>query len=107
MAREPKLAEFVQVLEYYDGPQSVLLRKSSDVWVVAVAIDHESSDNRFLGVNVSRDQWERYLRGYIDFRSLFTMPHGKEYYEFDLITDGHIGSAIKLTPAKREDHLNR
>ena len=83
--KKRETARFVQVLEYFDGPQAVLLEKSADSRIVGVAIDKEGYNNPFFGTNVSYEQWERYRRGYVDFRSLFVFPRWREWYFFDLI----------------------
>lgn len=87
MSKQQKHADFLQVLEYYDGPQAVLLQKSNDVKIVAVAVDDDDDNDKFFGSSISYDQWERYRRGYVDFRSLFMYPRWKEWYLFNLKYD--------------------
>jgi hypothetical protein len=77
-------ARFLQVLEYFDGRQAILLERSADVKLVAVAIDKNGYDNPFFAASISFEQRERYRRGYVDFRSLFALPRWKEWYIFDL-----------------------
>lgn len=78
-------AVLVQVLEYMDGPQAVLLDRSDDRKIVAVAIKKESYRYAFFGAEISFDQWERYRRGFVDLRFLFMFPRWKEWYVFDLV----------------------
>ncbi|HEX3665865.1 MAG TPA: hypothetical protein VHU23_11595 [Rhizomicrobium sp.] len=77
-------AALVQVLEYMDGPQAVLLRRSDDRKIVSVAIDSAEAKCPFFGAEISFDQWERYRRGFVDLRYLFTFPRWKAWYLFDL-----------------------
>jgi len=77
----------MQILEYMDGPQAVLLERSTDNKIVAVAIGKEGHwgyQNPFFGAAISFDQWERYRRGVLDLRFLFMYPRWKEWYIFDL-----------------------
>jgi hypothetical protein len=77
-------AKFMQVLEYMDGPQAVLLERSADSRIVAVAIDKEGTRHPFFGAAISFDQWERYRRGTLDLRYLFMFPRWKEWFTFNL-----------------------
>src|SRR5260370_39194051 len=82
-------AKLRQILEYVDGPQAVLLERSADQKIVAVAIDksgYQGYECPFFGAAISMDQWERYKRGFLDLRFLFMFPRWKEWYIFDLKT---------------------
>jgi hypothetical protein len=88
-------AKIRQILEYMDGPQAVLLERSADQKIVAVAIDkdgYQGYECPFFGAAISLDQWERYRRGFLDLRFLFMFPRWREWYIFDLKTqdDGSI-----------------
>ncbi|WP_407193223.1 hypothetical protein [Bradyrhizobium sp. STM 3566] len=96
------MAKFVQVLEYVDGPQAVLLERSADSKIVGVAIDREGFQSPFFGAEISRDQWERYRRGFVDFRFLFTHPRWKNWFYFDLADADKDGSITLLHAVKDE-----
>lgn len=93
-------AKLGQILEYMDGPQAVLLERSADNKIVAVAIDREGCDNPFFGAAISYDQWERYRRGVLDLRFLFMYPRWKEWYTFDLKSGK--ADSIRLTRVPRD-----
>lgn len=80
-----KRARLSLVLEYYDGPQAVLLQRSDDCRIVAVAADVSGYQMPFFGAEINLSQWERYRRGFVDLRYLFVHPHFKRWYFFDLI----------------------
>jgi|SRR6185437_10549753 len=85
-------AKLVQVLEYVDGPQAVLLEKSDDQKIVAVAINpigEKTKKYPFFGAEISFDQWQRYRRDFVDLRFLFMFPRWRRWFEFDLadVTD--------------------
>jgi hypothetical protein len=109
MPRErQKHAKFLQVLEYMDGPQAVLLERNEDAKIVAVAIDKDGLRYPFFGAEISYDQWERYRRGFVDLRFLFMYPRRKEWYIFDFW--GHDANSIPLTrvtktPQIEEDYI--
>jgi hypothetical protein len=79
-----KSATFVQVLEYMDGPQVVLLERGHDAKIIATAVELEGAVSPFFGSEISRDQWDRYRRGFVDLRYLFMYPKKKNWYIFDL-----------------------
>ena len=93
-------AKLGQILEYMDGPQAVLLERSADNKIVAVAIDREGCDNPFFDAAISYDQWERYRRGVLDLRFLFMYPRWKEWYTFDLKSGK--ADSIRLTRVPRD-----
>jgi hypothetical protein len=98
-------AKFVQVLEYMDGPQAVLLERSADQKIVAVAIQKAGFSYPFFGAQISSDQWERYRRGFVDLRYLFMYPRGKKWYFFDLANqqDG----ILSLEPVKKDEYIEK
>jgi hypothetical protein len=100
----PKTATFVQVLEYMDGPQAVLLEKSLDAKIVGVAIHDDSMQYPFFGAEISRDQWERYKRGFVDFRFLFMFPKYKSWYKFDLMPGPK--DRIALKEVQKDEHAD-
>jgi hypothetical protein len=75
-------AKFVQILEYMDGPQAVLLERSPDSKIVAIYVP--GSDQVFFGSEISYEQWERYRRGLADLKYLFMYPKWKRWYTFSL-----------------------
>jgi len=81
-----------------DGPQAVLLERSADNKIIAVAIDKEGDQNPFFGAAISFDQWERYRRGVLDLRFLFMFPRWKEWYLFDLKSGQEESIELKRTP---------
>jgi hypothetical protein len=93
-------AKFVQVLEYADGPQAILLERSEDVKIIAVAIEKNGFQYPFFGAEISFDQWERYRRGFVDLRFLFTHPRWREWYIFDFF--GENTDAIPLHRAIKD-----
>jgi hypothetical protein len=104
MARAPKklpTARFVQVLEYMDGPQSVLLERSNDCKIVSVAIEKDGYKYPFFGAAISFDQWERYRNGLLDIRFLFMLPRWKEWYIFDL--DALVDGKLVLHKAAKDE----
>lgn len=100
--RKPKqqFASLDRVLEYFEGPQAVLLQRSADSRVVAVAIDHEGFQSPFFGAEISRDQWERYRRGFVDLRYLFVLPKWKTWFLFDLGKMDE-GGRVELIPTAK------
>jgi hypothetical protein len=107
MARkQPELpAKFVQILEYMDGPQAVLLERSADFKIVGVAIDEPIGQHSFFGSAISYDQWERYRRGMLDLRFLFMFPRWKQWFVFKLAfnKDG----TIDLRRVARDEHAEQ
>jgi hypothetical protein len=96
-----KLAKFKQVLEYMDGPQAVLLERSADAKIVALAIDLEGYQNAFFGAEISIEQWDRYRRGFVDLNYLFVYPRYKNWYYFDLAKEQN--GFIELIQAEKND----
>ena len=90
--QQDSAATFVQVLEYMDGPQAVLLDRGADYKIVGVAIEKHGYRYPFFGAEISPDQWERYRRGFVDLRYLFMYPKWKNWYIFTLAreVDGKI-----------------
>jgi hypothetical protein len=82
--QQESTANFIQVLEYMDGPQAVLLERSAESKIVAVAIEKHGYRYPFFGAEVSSEQWERYRSGFLDLRYLFMYPRLKSWYIFDL-----------------------
>ena len=72
-----KTATLAQVLEYMDGPQAVLLNRGNISKIAGVAIEKGGYTHPFFGAEISLDQWERYRRGLMDFRSLFIIRVSK------------------------------
>lgn len=99
-------AKFMQVLEYMDGPQAVLLERSADSRIVAVAIDKEGQRHSFFGAAISFDQWERYRRGTLDLRYLFMFPRWKEWFIFNLEANEEKAVNLQRVPkdAYAEEH---
>ena len=93
-------ATLVQVLEYMDGAQAVLLKRSDDQKIVAVAINNAHQKYPFFGAEISFDQWERYRRGFVDLRFLFMFPKWKRWYTFDLAEINE--KVVTLTPAIKD-----
>ncbi len=81
-SRSEAAGKFVQVLEYMDGPQVVLLERSTDFKIVGVAIDEPTHNREFFGSAISYDQWERYRRGMLDLRFLFMYPRWRQWFRF-------------------------
>jgi hypothetical protein len=98
----PRAATLIQVLEYMDGPQAVLLERTADARVVAVAIDRTGYADAFFGAEISRDQWERYRRGFLDLRFLFMFPKYSAWYFFGLKANKK--GNIALEPAQKDDY---
>jgi hypothetical protein len=96
-----RTAKFVQILEYADGPQAILLERSDDIKIVAVAIEKENFRYPFFGAEISYEQWERYRRGYVDLRFLFMFPRWKEWYIFDFF--GEDTNNIPLSQVAKDD----
>jgi len=97
---QPIPAKFVQVLEYMNGPQAVLAERSTDHKIVAVAIDKPGYRYPFFGAGISFEQWERYRRGFLDFRFLFMYPRWKEWYVFDLKSEET--ETVRLTRVQKD-----
>lgn len=84
-------ANFESVLVYYDEPQVMLLNRSDDRKLIAVAIPHEGlaisglqeTTFPFFAAEISWSQTERYFRGVNDLRYLFMYPKHKKWYLFD------------------------
>ena len=89
-----------QVLEYMDGPQAVLLERSADQKIVAVAVDDLDYKCPFFGAEISYDQWERYRRGLVDLRFLFMFPKWKRWFKFDLCSVQE--KTISLFPSPKD-----
>lgn len=101
-------AVMVATLAYYDEPQVILLKRSDDKIVIAVAIDKEGPQHPFLGAEINNSQWERYKNGSTDLRYLFLFPKWKKWYTFDLadIDDNEIPiSLAEEGDYKNEDFL--
>jgi hypothetical protein len=96
-----KTATLAQVLEYMDGPQAVLLTRGNISKIAGVAIEKKGYTHPFFGAEISIDQWERYRRGLMDFRSLFMIPRFKAWYIFDLSHKEN--DEIILNPAVRDE----
>jgi hypothetical protein len=92
-------AEIVQVLQYMDGPQAVLLSRSEDRKIVAVAVDRPNYKYPFLGTEIDYTQWERYRRGFVDLHYLFTLPKWKRWFLFDL--GAAENSRVTLQPVEK------
>jgi hypothetical protein len=101
-ATKKKTATLAQVLEYMDGPQAVLLNRGNTSKIAGVAIEKEGYTHPFFGAEISLDQWERYRRGLMDFRSLFMIPRHKAWYIFDLSRKEN--GEIILNPATRDEN---
>src|SRR6185312_5339308 len=95
-----RLATFAQVLEYIDGPQAVLLDRTPDYKIVAVAIQRNDYKQPFFGAGISLGQWEKYRRGFVDLRFLFVHPQHKEWYLFDL--QAAKNKLVSLTPVEKD-----
>jgi hypothetical protein len=82
MARSPREppAKFMQILEYIDGPHVILLERSTDFKIVAVAIERAGEQHPFFGAAISFDQWNRYRRGMVDLRFLFMFPRWRQWF---------------------------
>ena len=105
-SRKNTSAKFMQVLEYMDGPQAVLLDRSADSKIVAVAIDKEGERHPFFGAAISFDQWDRYRRGTLDLRYLFMYPRWKEWFVFNWDLNGEGFVELRRVPkdAFAEEH---
>lgn len=90
--------KFVQVLEYMDGPQAVLLERSTDFKIVGVAIDEPDGFRDFFGAAISYEQWERYRRGLLDLRFLFMYPRWKQWFRFTLKPNGNGEITLRRVP---------
>jgi hypothetical protein len=96
-----KIATVLQILEYMDGPQVVLLERTSDAKIIGVAIDQRKEFKYpFFGAEISQDQWERYKRGFVDLRFLFMFPRWKEWYIFDFAQ--YDNKVVSLWPAEKD-----
>jgi hypothetical protein len=73
-SRHEAPTKFIQILEYMDGPQVVLLERSADFKIVAAAIEKPGELHPFFGSAISYDQWERYRRGMPGFALLVHVP---------------------------------
>jgi hypothetical protein len=93
-------AKLVQLLEYMDGPQAVLLERTADRKIVAVAISKSGMHYPFFGAGISFDQWDRYRRGFLDLRYLFMHPRWKEWFVFELPQES--GKSVALERAEKD-----
>src|ERR1700721_2565428 len=93
-SRNEPPAKFMQILEYMDGPQVVLLERSNDFKIVAVAIERAREQHPFFGAPISYAQWERYRRGMLGLRFLFMFPRWRQWFFLNLNADS--GGAVEL-----------
>jgi hypothetical protein len=85
-----------------DGPQAVLLERSTDFKIVGVAIDEPRDQHQFFGCAISYDQWERYRRGMLDLRFLFVYPRWRQWFLFNLTPDAE--GNIQLWRTAKDAH---
>lgn len=106
--KKPQLrAKYVCTFVYADEPQVILLERTKDAKVIAVAIDRGGMTYPFLGAEISASQLERYQHEYVDLRYLFTMPYYNHWYLFDLASMDKAKQRIPLVDAEKEDYQNQ
>ncbi|MPY75998.1 MAG: hypothetical protein GEU87_17280 [Alphaproteobacteria bacterium] len=90
--RSGETAQFLCTLVYVDEPQVVLLKKGDDSRLIAVAVEKADHTYPFFAAEINLTQWQRYRRGFVDLRYLFTFPRWKRWYLFDLadMADGQV-----------------
>jgi hypothetical protein len=77
-------AKYLKTLVYMDEPQVVLF-SSGQARVVGIAVPEDTIDGMpFVGVTVSKSDWQSYLDGSVDLRYLFTYPIHRSVFQFDL-----------------------
>ncbi|MFD6316946.1 hypothetical protein [Methylorubrum thiocyanatum] len=82
--RKPNVtATYEATLVYYDEPQLILLSTSNNKKIIAVAVVDEAAEYPFFGAEISKEQWEKYLRQINDLRYLFEYPKSNKWYVFD------------------------
>jgi hypothetical protein len=84
MARVREVARIADILAYLDGPQLMLMEMPDHGKLVAVAITIPRKEYPFFAAKISDDQWNRYMREFLDLRYLFMFPSYKKWYIFDL-----------------------
>jgi hypothetical protein len=83
--KRTRKATFVTTLVYLDEPQLVLLSMKENVRIIAVAIHNdEEFGYPFFGAQINEFQFQKYMRGFVDLRFLFSYPKYKRWYIFDL-----------------------
>lgn len=103
-SRDEITAKFTQILEYMDGPQVILLERSSDFKIVAVAIEKAGEPHPFFGSAISYDQWERYRRGMVDLRYLFIFPRWRQWFFLNLKASS--GGEIALQRTAKDEYAD-
>lgn len=76
-------AKLVQILFWFDGPQIVLLQKTSVEFIIGVEAGIGNSDFGFVGASITRRQLGEYQSEKFDLRYLFTRPDLRRWYAFN------------------------
>ena len=85
--RDMKTIRHSNTLFYYDGPQIFEARDAIGGYYIAVLVDSEDTNGRFLVAGVAPERLRKFRSGALDLRSLLIQSDDEERYLATVDTD--------------------